>query len=345
MYVVDEQGRVANWNEAGGRLRPAVTALAGLEALYEPEEAADGTPARELATAREQGRCVTEARLRLADGRDIAVRRTVERLRHGGGYWVCLTTEEEEVIPKEDVRALGLDGEHLRRQVEELERCNAELLQFSYAASHDLQEPLRAVSSAIQMLEKQCGSEVDATGRELMGFALDGVERMNRLVRDLLTYSRVVSAPEPELRETDLNGVLAWALANLKPAMEAAGAEVTQERLPRVEADAAQLSQVFEQLAGNALKFGGENGAPRIHVWAVEEPEAWRICVRDNGCGIDPQYAERIFRAFQRLHGRGYPGSGVGLAICRTIVERHGGRIWVESQPGAGATFCFTIPK
>jgi light-regulated signal transduction histidine kinase (bacteriophytochrome) len=167
---------------------------------------------------------------------------------------------------------------------------------------------------------------------------------MSSLVRDLLTYSRVVSATGTSLSETDLNGVLAWSLANLKNAVEEAGAEVTKEQLPIVAADSMQLSQVFEQLIANSLKFRSEE-RPRIHVYAHEEPDAWRISIRDNGIGIDMQYADRIFIALKRLHGRQYPGTGIGLAVSRTIIERHGGRIWVESQPGAGATFHFTIPK
>lgn len=232
----------------------------------------------------------------------------------------------------------------LLRQAESLSRTNAELQQFAYVASHDLQEPLRTVASFIQMLEKHFEGQLDDEAREYVNFVLDGVKRMSGLVRDLLTYSRVVSATGHNTSETDLNGVLAWSLANLKNAIVEAGAEVTREPLPVVAVDSMQFSQVFEQLIGNSLKFRSEE-PPRIHISASEEPEAWRISVRDNGIGIDMQYADRIFVALKRLHGRQYPGTGIGLAVSRTIVERHGGRIWVESQPGAGATFHFTIPK
>jgi signal transduction histidine kinase len=247
-----------------------------------------------------------------------------------------------------NVLAMALDRRHneasLRRQAEALSRTNAELQQFAYIASHDLQEPLRTVASFVQMLEKHYEGQLDAEAREYVSFAVEGIKRMSSLVRDLLTYSRVVSTTGTNLRETDLNGVLAWSLANLKNAIEEAGAEVTKEPLPIVAADSMQLSQVFEQLIANSLKFRNEE-RPRIHFYAQEEPDAWRISIRDNGIGIDMQYADRIFIALKRLHGRQYPGTGIGLAVSRTIIERHGGRIWVESQPGAGATFHFTIPK
>jgi light-regulated signal transduction histidine kinase (bacteriophytochrome) len=247
-----------------------------------------------------------------------------------------------------NVLAMALERQHnemnLRRQAEALSRTNAELQQFAYIASHDLQEPLRTVASFVQMLEKHYDGKLDDEAREYVNFVIDGIKRMSNLVRDLLTYSRVVSTTGKSLRDTDLNGVLAWSLANLKNAIEEAGAEVTKEPLPTVPVDSMQLSQVFEQLIGNSLKFRSEQ-APRIHVSAHEEPDDWRISIRDNGIGIDMQYADRIFVALKRLHGRQYPGTGIGLAVSRTIIERHGGRIWVESQPGAGATFHFTIPK
>ncbi len=244
--------------------------------------------------------------------------------------------------------ALALQRWHveasLRKQAEELSRSNAELQQFAYVASHDLQEPLRTVASFVQMLARRYNDKLDQEGREYIAFAVEGVQRMSNLVRDLLTYSRVVSAEGKAARDADLNGLMAWGLANLKPRLDEAGATVTHDKLPTAAVDGMQLSQVFEELIGNALKFRSEE-PPRVHVAAEDLGEEWKISVRDNGIGFDPQYSSRIFSAFKRLHGRQYSGTGIGLAICRTIVERHGGRIWADSEPGHGSTFHFTLPK
>jgi light-regulated signal transduction histidine kinase (bacteriophytochrome) len=209
-------------------------------------------------------------------------------------------------------------------------------------ASHDLQEPLRMVASFTQLLEQRYRGKLDADADDFIGFAVDGARRMQALVNDLLAYSRVGTRGK-ELAPTDSEAVLEIALANLKTAMDETGATVTHDPLPTVAADETQLSQVFQNLVGNARKFRGTE-APRVHVSAQPEDGQWRFSVRDNGIGIDPKHAERIFVIFQRLHARPeYPGTGMGLAISKRIVERHGGRIWVESELGKGATFYFTI--
>ncbi|HST00745.1 MAG TPA: ATP-binding protein, partial [Usitatibacter sp.] len=226
-----------------------------------------------------------------------------------------------------------LAHDELQVKARELERSNEELQQFAYVASHDLQEPLRMVSSYTQLLGRRYGDRLDGDAKEFMEFIVDGAARMKQLIEDLLAYSRVGTRGR-ELSATDSGAALAKTLANLRASQEASGAQVTHDEMPEVTADATQLTQLFQNLVGNAMKFRGEE-APRIHVGAETRGKAWVFTVRDNGIGLDPQYADRIFMMFQRLHNKTeYPGTGIGLAICKKIVERHGGHIWVESKPG-----------
>jgi light-regulated signal transduction histidine kinase (bacteriophytochrome) len=232
----------------------------------------------------------------------------------------------------------------LAQRSQELARSNAELEQMAYVASHDLQEPLRMVASYLQLLEQRYGARLDADAHEFIGFAVDGAKRMRALIDDLLTYSRLGTKAQP-LRPTDCNTVMQVALRSLGVAIAESGAQIDCAALPVVMGDAAQLTQLFQNLLANAIKFRGGQ-APRISVRAEEADGCWRFAVRDNGIGIAPEYFERIFEMFQRLHSRGaYPGTGIGLAICKKIVERHGGRIWVESAPEQGALFQFTLPR
>ncbi|HEX8199856.1 MAG TPA: ATP-binding protein, partial [Isosphaeraceae bacterium] len=231
----------------------------------------------------------------------------------------------------------------LARRAEELARSNAELEQFAYVASHDLQEPLRVVGSFTQLLAQRYQGKLDAKADRYINFAVDGCQRMQRLIQDLLEYARITTRGRPP-EPVDCQAVLARTLVDLGPAIAQAGATVTHDPLPTVAADPTQLGQVLLNLLGNALKFRSE-APPAVHVSARRLGPDWLVCVRDNGIGIDPQFAEQIFVIFQRLHGRdAYPGTGIGLALCKKIVERHGGRIWVESEPGAGSRFCFTLP-
>jgi signal transduction histidine kinase len=225
----------------------------------------------------------------------------------------------------------------------ELTRSNSDLEQFAYVASHDLQEPLRMVASFTQLLAKRYQGRLDKDADEFIGFAVDGANRMQQLINDLLVYSRVGTRGKPPA-PTDLGEVLGHAEANLHEIIKESGAAVTHGPLPIVNGDRVQLTQLFQNLLANAIKFRGQ-GPPRIHVSAQAQEGDWLLAVQDNGIGIAPEQRERIFAIFQRLHHRSeYPGTGIGLAISKKIVERHGGRIWVESSPGLGATFYFNIP-
>ena len=232
---------------------------------------------------------------------------------------------------------------HLLQKVEELNRSNEELEQFAYIASHDLQEPLRMVASYTQLLSRRYKGKLDSNADEFISFAVDGASRMQRLIKDLLAYSRVGTRAK-DLFDTSSEEALQQALINLRGAVEESGAQVTHDPLPIVVADEMQLIQLFQNLVGNAIKYQNP-GTPRVHISAARDGEKrWTFSVRDNGLGIDSQYFERIFGMFQRLHKREeFEGTGVGLAICKKIVERHGGSISVKSELGHGSTFSFAL--
>lgn len=228
------------------------------------------------------------------------------------------------------------------RNSQELARSNAELQQFAYIASHDLQEPLRMITSYLQLLEHRYKDQLDESANDFIGYAVDGAARMKTLINDLLAYSRVQTRGKP-FEWVDCNESVEQAIANLKLAIEDNQAIILRDPLPEILGDRTQMIQLFQNLISNALKFRTTE-VPTIRISAELQSDQWLFRVQDNGIGIEAQYAERIFVIFQRLHNRSeYPGTGIGLAICKKITERHGGRIWVESQPREGATFCFTI--
>ena len=230
----------------------------------------------------------------------------------------------------------------IMRYAAELKRSNHELQQFAYIASHDLQEPLRMISSYLQLIERRYKSKLDQDADEFIEYAVDGAKRLQNLINGLLEYSRVETSGK-SFEPVDCEKIFGDTLSNLKVAIEESSAVITHDPLPTVMADRSQILQLFQNLIGNAIKFRSQD-APRIHITAGHEDDDWTFSVKDNGIGIEEQYKDRIFELFQRLHSRGYSGTGIGLSVCKRIVERHGGQIWLESSLGKGATFYFTIP-
>jgi PAS domain S-box-containing protein len=300
----------------------------------------------------------------LRTGQPMVDREEKETWPDGSVSWVsttkqCLRDPHGTIIGtfglSRDITPRKLAEEALARKADELARSNRELEQFAYVASHDLQEPLRMIASYTQLLERRYRDKLDQDATDFIRYAVEGASRMQVLINDLLSYSRLGTRGKA-FAPTDCYEVLARVMENLKIAIQDANATISNSPLPTVLADGTQLVQLLQNLLSNAIKFRGDT-PPRIHLAAElrlvpasqpAEPSLreWLFSVKDNGIGIESQYFERIFVIFQRLHTREqYPGTGIGLAICKKIVERHGGRIWVESTPSAGTTFFFTIPE
>jgi light-regulated signal transduction histidine kinase (bacteriophytochrome) len=244
-----------------------------------------------------------------------------------------------------DISVRKKSEQHLVKTVGELKRSNDDLQHFAYVASHDLQEPLRMVASYTQLLARRYKGRLDSDADEFIAFAVDGCHRMQGLIHDLLAYSRAGTNGKA-ICEVSAEDALNEALTNLRVTIEESNAIVTHDSLPAIRTDDTQLAQVFQNLVGNAIKYRSVD-IPRVHVSATNNGRnEWIFSVKDNGLGIDPQYFERIFILFQRLHGRNeFEGTGIGLAICKKIVDRLGGRIWVESQTGKGSAFYFALPE
>jgi PAS domain S-box-containing protein len=297
---------------------------------------ADGTRSAAEALAQQIGTGI-ELSGRRRDGSEFPIEIMLSPLESTEGILVTAAIR--------DITERKKSEEHLVKAVGDLKRSNDELQQFTYVSSHDLQEPLRMVASYTQLLAKRYKGRLDSDADEFIAFAVDGCNRMQGLIQDLLAYSRT-GTNEKALREISGDDALKEALTNLRTTIGESGAVVTHDSLPVIQADDTQLTQVFQNLVGNAIKYRSTE-VPHVHVSATKNGgHEWIFSVRDNGLGIDPQYFERIFILFQRLHGRNeFEGTGIGLAICKKIVERLGGRIWVESQPGKGSTFRFALPE
>jgi PAS domain S-box-containing protein len=269
--------------------------------------------------------------------RDISERKRAEQAR--------AAIEEEVRVLNTHLNELNVHlEERVLERTEQLQRSNDELAQFAYVASHDLQEPLRTISIYTQLLGKRYGHVFDGDAQIFMDYITDGAQRMEHLIQDLLRFSQIDSAETKQFRRTNCTSSLNEAIANLKVPIDENSATINHESLPDVTGDPAQITRLFQNLLINAIKYRDPNVAPVIHVYARVEDSHWIFSVKDNGIGIEPQYAENIFGIFKRLHGRENPGTGIGLAVCKKIVTRHGGRIWVESELGQGATFHFTLP-
>jgi PAS domain S-box-containing protein len=339
LTALDEQAQFQVWNRECER----VTGYRAKEIIGQPQAFETLYPQAETRTE-----IITAWVRRNHDFRDWETTLTDRQGRPKTVVWSSIS--QRFPVPGWAVWSIGVDvterkraEEALARKAAELERSNQELEQFAYVASHDLQEPLRMVTSYLQLLERRYQDKLDANGHEFIHFAVDGASRMKGLITDLLTYSRAGRQGKP-LGPTAVEQVVAYALKNLEIAIEESQAVITHDLLPTIAADEGQLVQLFQNLISNAIKFRGET-PPQIHIGVTQQDDRWCFSVRDNGLGIELEQAERVFVIFQRLHGQGeYPGSGIGLAVCKKIVERHGGWIWLESDVGKGSTFYFTMP-
>jgi len=337
IIVHDLEGLILEANAAIiKRLGGSRDDLVGMNVMEICGSEASASWSEHMVRVRRQGHAVFEMTHRCLDGTAMPVVVSSHLIEDVSGE-VVLSISRDFTEHRRAEKAL-LDA------VEELQRSNWDLEQFARVVSHDLQEPLRMVESYTQLLAQRYENQLDDKAQKYIHYAVDGAARMQRLINDLLTYSRVATQGQvPEA--VDSGSVLDEALRNLSAVIDESGATVTNGQLPQVRADATQLLQVFQNMIANAIKFRGKD-SPEVYVVAREEDGEWLFSVKDNGIGIDAQYADRVFTIFQRLHTRDeYPGTGVGLAVCKRIVERHGGRIWFESEIGKGTTFFFTLPR
>ncbi|MBI5394542.1 MAG: PAS domain S-box protein [Verrucomicrobia bacterium] len=333
-------GHIMTWN-AGAEKLFGYSALEmkgrALAALAAPERAGEMHGALERIRAGAEVARLETVWLR-RDGGPVDVWLTVSPTRNPAGAVTGAATIARDVSGRKRTE------ESLARQARELAGYSTEMEQVAYATAHDLQEPLRMVGSYTQLLAERYRGRLDKEADEFIAYAVEGAKRMQEQLNDMLVFSRIGRSQKP-FELVDCEAVVRAAVSGLKAVIQESGAEIARGPLPVVMGDVKQLAQVFEQLLGNALKFRRAEEPPRISIQAGLNGKEWLFAVRDNGIGIEPQYLERMFTLFCRLHPRGkYPGTGMGLAICKKIVERHGGRICAESEPGKGSTFCFTLP-
>jgi PAS domain S-box-containing protein len=333
LYMLDANGLIVSWN-------PGARTVHG----FEPDEIM-GQHFSVLYTEQDRGSNVPENELRLAAAEGTADD-TRWLVRKGGEpFWAEGLTA---VVKSHGGQVLGYakvtrDATERRKLEQQLERSNDELQRFAYTVSHDLQEPLRTVRSYAELLSRRYTGKLDSDADEFIHFMVDAAGRMTQLLKDLLAYSQAGRPDRTQPEPTQASNILQWAIMNVDRLVKESGAVITHDPLPMVEADQTQLSQVFQNLLGNSIKYRSPE-PPKIHLSARRLDGFHEFSVTDNGIGVDPEHHERIFGVFKRLHGKDVPGTGIGLAICRKIIESHGGQIWIESRLGEGATFKFTLP-
>jgi PAS domain S-box-containing protein len=339
ILVLDDQGRVTNYNqkfvdmwELPNEVMDSPDDTKVLETMLDKIEASEDV-FRKIKELYDDTNPTHFSEIKLKNGK-IFERYLQPQMLRGktmGGVWSF-----------RDITDRRKAEDALKEKREELERSNADLQQFAYVSSHDLQEPLRMVAGYVKLLEKRYRGKLDADADEFITFAIEGAQRMSELINDLLAYSRV-NTQGTELKPVDTNNPFNKALFNLQTAIQENEVLITHDPLPEVMGDETQLLQLFQNLMSNAIKFHGENKI-HIHINAKMENDKWIFSVKDNGLGIKKEYFDRIFMVFQRLHSRTeFPGTGIGLSLCKRIVERHEGKIWVESKPGEGTTFFFSL--
>jgi len=340
IFMLDPAGFVTSWNAGAQRIKGyRVEEAIGLHLsrFYPPEEIEKGTVDKLLAAAAAEGRAESEGWRVRRDGSRFWASITLTALHDPERRLIGYSKITRDLTERK--RAEGL----LQQQAAELARSNKELQGFTSIASHDLQEPLRMVTTFMQLVAERCQGQLDAETNEFIGYAVDGATRMRQLISDLLAYSRVTSSVEEKV-PVDFEQIFQEVLRDLEMMIRDSGAGITYDPMPMVIAIPTQITQLFQNLLTNAIKFSGPD-PPQIHVSAQVGPAEWTFSVCDNGIGIRSEYFDRIFVMFKRLHDRTqFAGTGIGLAICKRIVERHHGRIWVESTPGRGSTFFFTLP-
>jgi len=330
LFFLDAAGRIQSWN-------PGCQEIFGYSAdealgqpfamLYSDADKQEGVPEAELRTAERSGAAVNSRWMMRRDGTTFWAEGTISFVAEPRGF-ACVIRDASE-----------------RQKLEQaLERATEELHRFTFTVSHDLKEPLRTVTSFTELLERRYKGKLDADADEFLRHITEGVARMSQLLKDILDYSQAGRADRTHPEPAQAANILQWALMNLDGLVKQTGAVITYDALPTVRADQTQLMIVLQQLIGNSIKFRSAE-PPRIHISATPAPNGmWEFAVRDNGIGVAPEQTERVFGVFKRLHGRDVPGTGIGLAICRKIIQAHNGRIWMESEPGRGATVRFTLP-
>lgn len=333
LFLLDPNGSVTSWNPGAVSIygyQPEDVIGKHFSLLYSSEDCAQGIPETELRAAAEAGYADDTRWLLKSNGQKFWAE----------GLTSSISNHRGELIGYAKITRDATERRNLEQQ---LERSNDELQRFAYTVSHDLQEPLRTIRSYAELLSRRYSGKLDKDADEFIQFLMDAAGRMTQLLRDLLAYSQAGRPDRTKLEVTSSANVLQWAIMNVDRLAKEAEATITYDPLPIVEADPGQLTQVFQHLLGNAIKYRGAE-PPRIHISVERLGEMEQFAVRDNGVGVDPEHHERIFGVFKRLQGKEFPGTGIGLSICRKIIESHKGRIWVESEPRGGLTVKFTLP-